>query len=534
MNRSKAAILGVLLLALALTLFLVPATASAETATANLVFIHHSVGGAWLSSGLRAALNANNIHVADTNYGWTGGSGTDYGSYTDTADWPDWFNGTVMPLVYAEMEEDTGNTIHPAAGGNTIVMFKSCYPNSDVGSDISDEKAIYNGLLPYFRAHPDKMFVLVTPPPMRSISDSSKTRELCNWLTDRQNGWLKGLTTKNVFTFDLYNVLTHPNAHHYIAGGVESHVVVPGANTLYYPTGDDHPNEAGNDKATAEFVPLLKAWYAQFKGAPIPPAATLYQQTDTRLTYLGAWTPGYTSLASGGSFCSSDGNKAAVLVNFKGTSIQVLARKAPWYGKALVSIDGGTATVVDLYSASTLYKKVVYSKTGLTNTAHTMVIKRLGQKNTSATGYAISLDALQIVGSLTQAVKTTAYQQDNAKVRYAGTWTTAYTASASGGSYASGNVLGAKITLTFNGTYLTWFAKTAPWYGKATVTLDGGTPATVDLYSSAQAFKKQVYNTGLLANKSHTLVIQWMGARRAGSLGTAISADAFGVLGSLY
>ena len=63
-----------------------------------------------------------------------------------------------------------------------MIMFKSCFPNSEVGSDISDEKAVYNSLLPYFQAHPDKMFVLFTPPPMQSISHPAKTRELCNWL----------------------------------------------------------------------------------------------------------------------------------------------------------------------------------------------------------------------------------------------------------------------------------------------------------------------------------------------------------------
>jgi hypothetical protein len=156
------------------------------------------------------------------------------------------------------------NALSPAPGENTIVMFKSCFPNSEVGSSITDEKAIYNSLLTYFQAHPDKMFVLITPPPMRSISYPSKTRELCNWLTDRNNGWLKNLTTGNVFVWDFYNVLTHPNAHHRLVGGVEVHEVVAGANTLYYPSGDDHPNTTGNVKATDEFVPLLNKWYQEF------------------------------------------------------------------------------------------------------------------------------------------------------------------------------------------------------------------------------------------------------------------------------
>ena len=140
-----------------------------------------------------------------------------------------------MDLLYPWMDLSSGsNTLDPAAGENTIVMFKSCFPNSNVGSSITDEQAIYNSLLPYFQEHPDKMFVLITPPPMQSIETPLLTRQLCNWLTDRENGWLKDLTTGNVFVFDFYNVLTAPGAHHWLVGGVETHTVVSGANTLYY------------------------------------------------------------------------------------------------------------------------------------------------------------------------------------------------------------------------------------------------------------------------------------------------------------
>jgi hypothetical protein len=236
-------------------------TAGAGGSVVNLVFIHHSVGENWLNGGLCQALNDNGYHVADIYYGWR-----EYGDRTDTVDWPMWFTDEVMDLVYQELGQMTApNTLDPAPGENTIVMFKSCFPNSDVGSDIADEKGIYNSLLPYFEAHPDKMFVLVTPPPMQSISDPPMTRELCDWLADRDNGWLAGLLTGNVFVFDLYDVLTHPDAHHHLVDGVEVHEAVHGSDTLYYDSdGDDHPNTDGNVKATEEFVPLLNEWYRGF------------------------------------------------------------------------------------------------------------------------------------------------------------------------------------------------------------------------------------------------------------------------------
>ena len=230
--------------------------------TVNLIFLHHSCGENLLHGGLNQALNGSGFHVADTYYGWK-----EYGDHTDTEDWPMWFNDKVMALVYNEMNAMTAsNSIEPATGENTVVMFKSCYPCSEVGDSVDDETAVYNSLLPYFASRPDKMFVMLTPPPMRKISHPELTRKLCNWLADRENGWLAGLKTGNVFVFDFYNVLTDPDAHHRLVDGREEHSVVGGADTLHYPSGDDdHPNWEGNAKAAGELIGLLNHWYKQFK-----------------------------------------------------------------------------------------------------------------------------------------------------------------------------------------------------------------------------------------------------------------------------
>ena len=252
-----------------LAAFLVFAFASAvanshdadSTSVTNLLFIHHSCGANWLSDGLNQALNDHGFHVADISYGWR-----EYGDMTDTADWPMWFTDAVMPLVYRELDAISAyNTIPSADTENTIILFKSCYPCSDVGDSITDEQAIYNSLLPYFAAHPDKLFILVTPPPMIYISNPAATRTLCNWLCDRDGGWLSEYTQANVYAFDFYNVLTHPDAHHRLAQGQEEHISVDGADTLYYDSdGDNHPNSDGNQKAAQEFIGLLNYWVSLF------------------------------------------------------------------------------------------------------------------------------------------------------------------------------------------------------------------------------------------------------------------------------
>jgi hypothetical protein len=240
--------------------------------TVKICFIHHSTGSDWIATGdgnLGSALNANNYYVTECDYGWDAETNDNLGDHTDTEDWPSWFNNTKMPYVYNNNSHfDYTNTIANPGGENEIIMFKSCYPNSEVGNSINDEKAVYNSLLTYFANHLDKMFVLVIPPPEITIDSAALTRELSNWLVDRKNGWLSAYPHKNVYAFNYYTILTHPDSHHHVnSSGYEENVVVNGANELYYYSGSDsHPTAPGHQKATGELLPLLNGWYHLWKG----------------------------------------------------------------------------------------------------------------------------------------------------------------------------------------------------------------------------------------------------------------------------
>lgn len=239
---------------------------SAPDTVRKIMFIHHSCGGNWLATGngnLGAALNANNYYVTESDYGWDAQPGDDLGNNTDTGDWPSWFNDTKMPYVYDNNSHSAyANTISDPGGENDIIMFKSCFPLSEVGASIDDEKAIYDSLLPYFADHPDKLFVLVTPPGETQVSSYALTRELCDWLVDAESGWLSGYDGNNVFVFDFYCVLSEENSHHRWIGGHVEHVYAADYDgTSPYHNGDDHPNATGNQKATTEFISLLNYYY---------------------------------------------------------------------------------------------------------------------------------------------------------------------------------------------------------------------------------------------------------------------------------
>jgi hypothetical protein len=267
--------------------------------------VHHSCGNNWLDTGngnLGDTLGANNYYVRDTYYGWDAPYNPDIGDRTDTADWPTWFvdtaiqgNGVarrdnIMGALYATNNQHAGYTaIDDPGGENEIVMFKSCYPCSEVDGSIADEQAVYDSLLPYFASRTDKLFILVTPPGETVVSSWSLTQQLCDWLCDESGGWLAGYPYRNVAVFDFYTVLSETDAHHRVYEGDIQHYPSPSADgTSPYHNGDNHPNAAGNQKATDEFVPLLNCFYHRWRDEEgVLPVRLSFQPGDA------AVPPGY-------------------------------------------------------------------------------------------------------------------------------------------------------------------------------------------------------------------------------------------------
>lgn len=260
--------------------------------TVKLIFIHHSTGENWLKDeygDLGQILDRNNYFVSDTNYGW----GPDaIGDRTDIPDWPEWFASGNTPAYMDALFNENGQnasytrTLSDPGGENTIILFKSCFPNSALEGNPEDPpdpdgwlsvghaKYVYNQILPYFATRPDKMFVVITAPPLVDGTHADNARAFNQWLV---NDWLQEnqYAGGNVFVFDFYNILTGPDAHHRYQDGQVEHIA-GSRNTSYYPSEDDHPSVQGSRKATEEFVPLLNVFYHRWQaGAPqqTPPEA---------------------------------------------------------------------------------------------------------------------------------------------------------------------------------------------------------------------------------------------------------------------
>lgn len=285
--------------------------------TVKLVFIHHSSGENWLSNSngvLLQALNDNNYYVSD---GGSGGPGN-IGSRTDIGDWYEWFagpnSGEITDWLYNQDNTRSNSIPNPDEGReNEIVMFKSCFPNSNVwgnpddppnddpdpprgfapnspNHNVANVKRIYIDILEYFEIRQDRLFIVITAPPLRAattdVARAANARAVNNWLVHE---WLADYPYHNVAVFDFYNVLTTNGGapdvndlgsitgnHHRLITTTKPITIEHKTdgdddsepNYLEYPSAggtNNHPSQAGNRKATGEFVSLLNAYYSCWK-----------------------------------------------------------------------------------------------------------------------------------------------------------------------------------------------------------------------------------------------------------------------------
>ncbi|WP_406417262.1 hypothetical protein OH809_35965 [Streptomyces sp. NBC_00873] len=123
-----------------------------------------------------------------------------------------------------------------------------------------------------------------------------------------------------------------------------------------------------------------------------------------KVVYTGSWTHAdkaetWTNgdLGRTESFSRSAGDTATV--RFWGTGVRVVCPKGPSQGIAEISVDGGTATEVDLYAPGKQFQQQAFERTGLAEGEHTVSVRVTGRKNAAATDAHVALDAFETLTS---------------------------------------------------------------------------------------------------------------------------------------
>jgi hypothetical protein len=270
---------------------------------------------------------------------------------------------------------------------------------------------------------------------------------------------------------------------------------------------------------------------------------TRFEQNDPAVTYAGLWYPNTDPSDSGGSAVLSMTSGSVAVFKFTGTAVSWIGRKDPWAGVAQVYLDGVSQGMVDTSGPCCQSQAVVFSKSGLASTSHTLVIQVMGWNGASSTAPWIWVDAFNVTtgsssnttGSSSGGSGSTAtgapvkFEQNDPAVAYAGLWYPNTDPSDSGGSAVLSMTSGSVAVFKFTGTAVSWIGRKDPWAGVAQVYLDGVSQGMVDTSGPCCQSQAVVFSKSGLASTSHTLVIQVMGWNGASSTAPWIWVDAFAV-----
>ncbi len=227
----------------------------------DVIFLHHSVGHNIIEQGnLRQHLEQFGFSLWDQDYisiGLTGPDGLPAGYSYDIPG--DNTNPDGLVRIFQQPVFELPVNAFSALLQHEVIVFKSCFPNSDIQDDASLEfrKQEYLKIRQQIDQHPDRIFILLTTPPLNpagtDMNAARRARELANWLVSAE--YTGG--HPNLYVFDLFDLLA------------EKDPASPEFNMLqkaFREGTDSHPNALANQRIApllAEYINLKTEEYKE-------------------------------------------------------------------------------------------------------------------------------------------------------------------------------------------------------------------------------------------------------------------------------
>jgi hypothetical protein len=181
----------------------------------SVIFLHHSTGANLIQQGgVRERLTDLGYEFYDHGYNEDGlvlADGTWTGTNFDVPD--DNTDPDGLANIFAQPLHDPPDNTFSQLMQYDVIAFKSCFPTSNIQSDeqLADYKSYYLSIRDRMDEYPNKIFIVITPPPeIPNDTDSAaaaRARAWASWLASDE--YLSG--HPNVFTFNLFNLLADPS-----------------------------------------------------------------------------------------------------------------------------------------------------------------------------------------------------------------------------------------------------------------------------------------------------------------------------------
>lgn len=214
----------------------------------NVVFLHHSVGENLITqTDLRQQLNDAGLDFWDHDYNYYGLNDLN-GNPTGYNYWIPDDNTDPNGLAKLFSQKVYGLPLNGISGlmQHEVIVFKSCFTGNLLYDDAQAEtvKGSYDTVHAFIRQHPEKLFILLTTPPLNSAEAdpamAARGRRMAEWLLSED--FKRGLP--NLYVFNLHGLLA------------ENDPTSPKYGTLradYRDGSDNHPNQQANQ----DVAPLL-------------------------------------------------------------------------------------------------------------------------------------------------------------------------------------------------------------------------------------------------------------------------------------
>jgi hypothetical protein len=224
----------------------------------NLIFLHHSTGKNLIAQGdVRDLFTQRGYQFWDHDYntsGLTRPAGTRTGTSYDIPEVKPGAKGggntdpEGLAVLFSQPVHDPPDNAFSRLLQHEVLILKSCFPNSAIKSDatLAQHKAWYLGMRDVIDQHPDRVFVLLTSPPLHpqetTPEEAARARGLADWLQSEE--FLAGRS--NLFVFDFFGLLADPETN-----------VLRDAYQRDPDSTDSHPNAMANETIGPLFVDFV-------------------------------------------------------------------------------------------------------------------------------------------------------------------------------------------------------------------------------------------------------------------------------------
>ncbi|ODO10223.1 hypothetical protein I350_02452 [Cryptococcus amylolentus CBS 6273] len=220
---------------------------------------------------------------------------------------------------------------------------------------------------------------------------------------------------------------------------------------------------------------------------------------------------------SKGTFHGTYGDGDYMVYKFNGSAVAIYGAKRENHGIYGVSVDGGDVLMSDGYSATTLFKQVLFSKTGLDDSEHTVTITNYPNSSTSAVAgnHWLDIDYIQTTSSTSGQVYTTIIDDANPVITYT-SWNT-YVDSNKNVEFFNltdhtTSTDRATMTVPFTGSSIQLVASLNDVHGNYSVSLDGAEAQVFNSNFFTPVYQVPIYTASGLDEGDHTVTVTNLGS----------------------